>query len=113
LSLWSLEALYKLSDTVSTTVKTITDAIADITKEIKEVSVTPRPPMADADRPKAPGTRSKELETACLTRLESLERSFSDLAAMQTHLERKVELNTRYSNAVRIFPSCPTLRRSF
>jgi len=57
--------------------------------------------------------RSKELETACLTRLESLERSFSDLAAMQTHLERKVELNTRYSNAVRIILSCPRLRRSF
>lgn len=95
--LWSLEALYKLSDTVSTTVKTITEAIADITKEINE----------------APGTRSKELETACLTRLESLERSFSDLAAMQTHLERKVELNTRYSNAVRTyFLSSPILWRS-
>ena len=60
LRLWSLEALYKLSDTVSTTVKTITEAIADITKEINEVRVTPRPPWQTltGQRPRGCGARN-------------------------------------------------------
>jgi hypothetical protein len=36
----------------------------------------------------------------CRTHLEKLERSFSDLSALQINLERDVELNMRYSSAV-------------
>jgi hypothetical protein len=36
----------------------------------------------------------------CRAHLETLERSFSDLSALQINLERDVELNMRYSSAV-------------
>lgn len=43
LSLWSLEALYKLSNTLATSVKTVEEAIEDMTREINQVSRFPAP----------------------------------------------------------------------
>lgn len=37
--------------------------------------------------------------------METLDRGFSDLTAIQIKLERKVELNTRYSNAASSYHS--------
>jgi len=37
LSLWSLEALYKMSNTLATSVGTVEEAIADINREIEQV----------------------------------------------------------------------------
>ena len=97
LSLWSLEALNKLSNTVSTSVRIISDAMAEITTEVS----------------KGPGKRSPELEAACRKYLEGLEKSFSDLTAIQTRLGRKVELSTRYSSALQAVLALRASRDSY
>jgi hypothetical protein len=84
LSLWSLEALYKMSNTMATSVQTIDLAISNVKKEVQE----------------GPDKRSEELDDKCHTHLEKLERSFSDLSALQIRMERQVELNMRYSSAL-------------
>ena len=42
LSLWSLEALYKISNTMATSIQTIELAVADVTRETEEVYITAR-----------------------------------------------------------------------
>ncbi|KAH7303389.1 hypothetical protein B0I35DRAFT_446717 [Stachybotrys elegans] len=82
LSLWSLEALHKLNNTMEFTVRTIELAKGEIEEEIR----------------KGPGKRSEELEEMCIMYQEPLRRSLAELTAAQIKLERKVELNSRYSD---------------
>ncbi|KAK3290899.1 uncharacterized protein B0H64DRAFT_446714 [Chaetomium fimeti] len=83
LSLWGLEALFKVNNTLSASVRVLESAIVDLKREMKN----------------GPGRRSPELESAYHEYLGKLERPFRDLTAIQNKLERKVEFNTRYTNA--------------
>ncbi|KAH8592658.1 hypothetical protein B0O99DRAFT_629484 [Bisporella sp. PMI_857] len=84
LSLWSLEGLYKLKNTMALSIRTIEQAKEDLHREIED----------------GPGRRSEELEKIRLKHEEALERSLAELRAIQTRLERKAELNSRYSTAL-------------
>ena len=52
LSLWSLEALYKMSNTLATSVSTVEGALADINREIEKVR-PPHPPTTKKVKPAA------------------------------------------------------------
>ncbi|RYP67448.1 hypothetical protein DL771_007226 [Monosporascus sp. 5C6A] len=88
LSLWSLEALYKLKNTMALSIHAMEQAKERLHKAIEDV----------------PGTRSEELEKIRLTHEETLEKSLAELTAVQTKLETRVELNSRYSTAPSSLP---------
>ncbi|KAK4210373.1 hypothetical protein QBC37DRAFT_322240 [Rhypophila decipiens] len=98
-TLWSLEALAKLNNTVSTSVTTLQEALAEITYacQINSPFAASSTGMLNVGGSKL---RSAELESAIHTYLSPLERAYSDLAALQTKLSRKVDLSTRYSNSL-------------
>ncbi|RYO85106.1 hypothetical protein DL766_006716 [Monosporascus sp. MC13-8B] len=89
LSLWGLEALYKLNNTMAESVRIIEQAKADLNKEIQD----------------GPGKRSSELEKICVKHQQTLDRHFAELTAVQKTLERKVETISRYSNAAECYYS--------
>ncbi len=114
-SLWRLEALYTLSNTVAMSVETIEEAIAGVKTEIEKVSaaivdIGARPWSDQSNTPKGPGKRTPELENTCRKHMETLKRSFSDLTAVQIGLKRKVEFNRRYSGAVSKTPTLASPR---
>ncbi|KAE9364857.1 hypothetical protein N431DRAFT_474422 [Stipitochalara longipes BDJ] len=93
LGLWSLEALYKLQNSLKASVDSLLDAKEKLGAQIKD----------------GPGTRSLTLERMCQERLGEFESSLVQLTAVNARLERRIELNTRYKES---FSAVLTMRDS-
>ncbi|KAM7197469.1 hypothetical protein V8F20_006614, partial [Naviculisporaceae sp. PSN 640] len=100
LSLWAIEALAKLSNTVSTNVTTLYEALSAITSSCQIESPFSTSGTFNTNAAGGSKLRTPELETAIHSYLAPLERAYSDLTALQTRLSRKVDLSTRYSNSL-------------
>lgn len=84
LGLWCLESLYKLRNTLVGSMARIQEAKDALLIQIQD----------------GPGKRSESLERMCQEYLDLFDRSLAELAAINSKLERKVELNTRYRDSL-------------
>jgi len=83
LGVWSLDALYKLQNSLNATVSSLLRAKEELTAQIID----------------GPGKRSVKLERMCQEYLGAFENNLVQLTAVNIKLDRRIELNTRNKDA--------------
>ncbi|ERF69363.1 hypothetical protein EPUS_09270 [Endocarpon pusillum Z07020] len=84
LGLWSLDSLYRLQKSLKASVDSVLEAKEELMQQIND----------------GPGKRSGLLERICQEYLGTFESNLLSLTIVKTDLERKIELHSRYKDAL-------------
>ncbi|KAI1772246.1 hypothetical protein F4818DRAFT_180300 [Hypoxylon cercidicola] len=84
LGLWSLESLFKLHNSLESSMRCIEEAAVELRAQIYY----------------GPGRRSESLERMCEKSLEVFERKLGRLVVLNAELDQKIELNNRYKDSL-------------